>query len=160
MNIDEKELVFWTNYAEVAESLCLFEGTAYCSVAFYEELGELCGVFAKNLRGDGPVNDDNVLKEIGDVLWNLAVGLKRDMPERLGLLAAYEDPYKLTYEGIPTYEFCLKLYELDDITQILPTLNLIAKRHGGDLKKCAEMNLEKLLSRKARGALRGSGDNR
>lgn len=160
MNIDEKELAFWTNYAEVAESLCLFDGTEYCSVAYYEELGELCGVFAKNLRGDGPVDDSNVLKEIGDVLWNLAVSLKRDAPDRLGLLVDYDDPLQMTYVGIETYKFCLKLYEMEDITQILRTLNLIASRHGGDLKKCAEMNLEKLLSRKERGQLRGSGDNR
>lgn len=160
MNINEKEDAFWQHYAETAESLCLFEGFEYCNVAYYEELGELCGVFAKSLRGDGPVDDINVLKEIGDVLWNLAVGIKRSVPERLDLFSSYADPAKMLYPDIPTHHLAIRIFELDDFRLVLQSLSLIAKRHGGDLKKCAEMNLEKLLSRKARGQLRGSGDNR
>lgn len=160
MTINEKEVAFWEHYATTAESLCLFEGTEYCAVAYYEELGELAGVFAKNLRGDGPVDDANVLKEIGDVLWNLAVSLKRDAPARVSLLAAYQDPYKMLYPECATYELVIRLFSLDDVTELLRALNLIAKRHGGDLEKCAEMNLEKLMSRKERGQLRGSGDDR
>lgn len=160
MTINEKEVAFWEHYAETAESLCLFTGIDYCNVAYYEELGELCGVFAKSLRGDGPVDDTNVLKEIGDVLWNLAVTLKRIEPNKVKYLATYQDPMKMLYPDTPTHEMVVRIYELEDLTSILMSLNLIAKRHGGDLKKCAEMNLEKLLSRKERGQLRGSGDNR
>lgn len=156
-----ESVAFWENYAEQAESFALFEGIEYCHLAFFEELGELCGVFAKSIRGDGPVDDTNVLKEIGDVLWNIAVVIIREVPERLHRLGDYEDPYKMLYPEVPTIDLCQRLFDLEDnFKEFLMTLNLIAKRHGGDLKVCAEMNLEKLASRKERGQLRGSGDNR
>lgn len=47
------------------------------------ETGEVCGIFQKQLQGH-PVDDEHVMKELGDVLWMVAeicTGLRIDLDD-------------------------------------------------------------------------------
>jgi len=98
-------------YQKRAESFAVYPkqySTIYPSLGLVGEAGEVAEKVKKWLR-DGYIEKEEVAKELGDVLWYLAV-LSRDLG-----------------------------YPLSDI---------------------ARMNLDKLSSRKKRGKLKGSGDNR
>lgn len=94
-----------------------FEGLCYLIPGLAAEAGEVAGKFAKAVRDDGmgytlgftDDREDQIVSEVGDVLWFLAV---------------------------------------------------IADELGYRLEEIAEMNVEKLAARKAKGTISGSGDNR
>jgi len=62
-----------------AESFAVFEDPMYPMVSLMVEAAELTDLFVKPLmRGDAvDIPRDKVVSEAGDVLWNLAVLLKR-----------------------------------------------------------------------------------
>lgn len=94
-----------------------YEDELYPVVALAEETGEFCGLFAKALRGDdlekrfgSPEKfKEFLLKEAGDVLWQLT----------------------------------LALHEV-----------------GLSIEEAAALNIKKLIDRKNRGVIKGSGDDR
>jgi len=69
----------FNEYQAVAESFADFEHSFYPHASLMIEAAELADLFAKPiLRGDNKqVNRDDIVSEAGDVLWNLAVLLKR-----------------------------------------------------------------------------------
>ena len=85
----------------------------YPAMALSEEAGEVAGKFAKAVRDNQGVLDEErrlqIEKELGDVLWFVA--------------------------------------------ELFTVLNV-------DMEEVAQKNLEKLASRKARGVIHGSGDDR
>lgn len=85
----------------------------YPAMGLYEEAGEVAGKYAKAIRDNGGVIDEDrkreIVKELGDVCWFVA-------------------------------ELCTCL--------------------GVSLEDVMQKNLDKLASRKARGVIHGSGDNR
>lgn len=81
----------------------------YPALGMIGEAGEVSEKVKKWLRGDRELNKEDLVKEIGDVLWYCAA-----LADDLG-------------------------YTLDDV---------------------ARMNVEKLVSRRERGVVKGSGDNR
>lgn len=103
-------------YQERARGTAIYpgvRGVEYCVLGLVGEAGELANKYKKIIRDKGGVaslmDDDEMAKELGDVLWYVAC-----LAGDLG-------------------------YKLDEI---------------------AAVNLTKLDSRKARGTLTGSGDNR
>lgn len=109
MNFDE--------YQKKATEFAQYEETEYPFLALSEEVGEFLGIFAKAYRGDDLLGRygckeklrEAVLKEAGDILWQLS--------------------------------------------QTLKEVNL-------SLQDAAELNLQKLEDRLARGVIKGAGDNR
>ena len=88
------------------------DAVVYTTLGLTNEAGEVAGVLKKELRGDFPADVDvteMMVKELGDVLWYLA---------------------------------------------------MLAKALGYSLEKVAQMNLDKLADRAARGVIKGSGDDR
>jgi NTP pyrophosphatase (non-canonical NTP hydrolase) len=81
----------------------------YLLTGIQGEVGELSSLFAKAYRDEKPLDEGNVKKELGDILWFVA--------------------------GMASY-------------------------YGWDLSDIADSNIRKLESRKVRGVLTGSGDNR
>ena len=81
----------------------------YLSLGLSSEVGEFNGKLAKWLRKDGNYPKDELIDELGDVLWFVSE---------------------------------------------------LARLHNIDLSLLAQKNLDKLSSRKKRGVLKGSGDNR
>lgn len=49
-------------------------GLVYCALKMNGEAGEIAEKIAKSVfRGDGPLNEADLAKELGDVLWYVAV---------------------------------------------------------------------------------------
>ena len=81
----------------------------YSLINLSAEVGELHSIIAKASRDATAINEDAVMKELGDILWHVAA---------------------------------------------------IAQDYGWNLSDVAHGNIAKLSSRKQRGVLTGSGDNR
>ncbi|WP_421276143.1 nucleoside triphosphate pyrophosphohydrolase family protein [Aeromonas veronii] len=61
------------HYQEWAETTAVYQDNLYPVLALAEEAGELAGKFAKALRAGTNFNKEAVAKELGDVLWNVAL---------------------------------------------------------------------------------------
>lgn len=81
----------------------------YLSLGLASEAGEVCGKLAKWYRKDNSFPHEEILDEIGDVLWFISE---------------------------------------------------LSRHLGADLSAVANNNINKLASRKSRGVLQGSGDDR
>lgn len=70
----------FNEYQAVAESFADYEQHFYPMASLMIEAAELADLFAKPmLRGDEKqISRDEIVSEAGDVLWNLAVLLKRN----------------------------------------------------------------------------------
>ena len=53
-------------------------GPIYPTLGLMGEAGEVCEKIKKHLRGDGPLNIEDIKKELGDVLWYLS-NLSREL---------------------------------------------------------------------------------
>lgn len=147
----------------------------YLSLGILGESGEVCDKFKKLIRDKGwyfgrPVEEVSakaIALELGDVLWYVAMygkefGHKNDYVFD-GRYAGYDafngsvGMVRDAYDLINSYdEFTLT----DNIYRMLCKITSVAKAIGYTLNDVAQMNIEKLSSRKERGVLGGSGDNR
>lgn len=82
----------------------------------------------------------------------LTLGLTSEVGELTGKIAKY---YRKDQEG----DFPLSAV-LDELGDVLWFVALLADFYGSDLATVAKTNINKLADRKARGVLKGSGDNR
>ena len=101
----------WDEYQEWANTTAIYPkdlGLTYTALGLVNEAGEYAGKIKKYMR-DNTLDDITAAKELGDVLWYLAVA---------------------------------------------------ASELGYDLSEIAQMNIDKLKSRKERGVIGGSGDDR
>ena len=62
----------FTDYQIEAYKFKAYPDVSYPVLGLAEEAGEVCGKFAKAIRKGVPVNEDDLKKELGDVLWMLA----------------------------------------------------------------------------------------
>ena len=58
----------------------------YPAIGVADEAGEILGKIKKYVRGDGPIDDDALIAEMGDVLWYLAA-LASDLQVNLDYVA-------------------------------------------------------------------------
>lgn len=104
--------VTFNDYQEKAHETAVYppeNGLAYLVTGMVAEAGEVAGKVAKHFRGDGDLDNQELAKEMGDLLWFIA-----------------ETSFHL----------------------------------GVKMSDVAQANIDKLADRKARGVLKGNGDNR
>lgn len=179
------------DYANAIRPFAIYpkeKGAQYCALGLYGETGEVLNQWKKVYRDDNgvisPERLENLLHELGDVLWyavrmavewgleidklepNPDLGFRRadpDLPDvtdlgdavlRLG--AATSGPM-LIHANLLKASF-VDHYEL--VSVILDSLALVARLLNIDLGHLAQINYEKLASRAERGTLQGSGDHR
>lgn len=150
----------------------------YPTLGLCGEVGEL----VKSVLGE----DEGTSKEIGDVMW-YAANVAADMDMLLSVVCKRKTfPTKGDYWGIDDVleELSIRCGEVaenvkktlrDDkgvmgdkrqknianaLKEIFSLLASIADNNDTSLKDCADENIKKLQSRKARGVLKGDGDNR
>lgn len=170
-------------YQTGAVSTAIYPGKlAYPTLGLCGEVGELADACT-----DG--KDDEVPKEIGDVLWYAAnvaadMGLefsevcKRKMFQKRNLDALFWDApeacTELCVQAGRVAENVKKTIrdnngDLEDkrknnicrsLKKIIGVLAEVAHEYETTLEECAKMNLAKLKSRQERGKLKGDGDNR
>lgn len=60
-------------YQEDAATYAIYKDPMYPVLGLAEEAGEVCGKFAKAVRVGAEVDREVIAKELGDVLWNVAM---------------------------------------------------------------------------------------
>lgn len=58
----------------------------YPALGLPEEVGEVCGKLAKSVRGDKELDKEELIKELGDCLWMLAM-LAKELDINLEIVA-------------------------------------------------------------------------
>lgn len=126
------------------------------------EVGEVCGVFAKASRDQWNVRefDAALVKELGDVAWFVAV-----IADRVGAYPPNNGKPRQSADGpmaLLVYEAAQVLTH-DPVDMVRPVWEAIlgcAEFFSLPMDSILQANLDKLASRKTRGALSGSGDDR
>lgn len=153
----------FTEYQEKAFSTCTKAcyTAEYLRLGYISEVGEVAGKLAKKIRGD-IVTDECIMLEIGDCAWMVAVDAKR-----LGESLVISDYIKAQYNVVSmtaSFPKC-PIEQLYFFLNTVPLLRFYAVKKSCEklhlnFKKCLQMNNKKLASRKARGKIRGNGDDR
>ena len=175
-------------YQSGAVSTAIYPGTmVYPALGLCGEVGELIAAVTED-RYSGECSEalDNVKKETGDVIWNIA-NIAEDM-----------DTLFSEVMGRKNFAVCLEVWDIDEALIELPThagavaenikkairdsdgdvtyargtniikalrllvtwLERLCSWYGITLEECAQLNLDKLRSRAERGVIKGNGDNR
>lgn len=154
--------ITWDEYVEWTASTAIYpkeQAVEYCNLGLLSELGEVAGKLKKRIRdGEASVPVEAVLAELGDVCWYLA---RLQVERGLGSLRSMGVPGAATTQDDHTWmvdALCSALNE--EYHYVLERVEHLAIELGYSLPEVLEMNVEKLSSRKARGVLGGSGDER
>lgn len=139
-------------YQELAFKTCT--KASYCdeylNLGYLAEVGELAGKLAKRIRGD-VVNDMQIMLEIGDIAWFIAIKARLH-GEQITLVPLVPYFHDTVYDLLHPADnaFNLKMSILKNVCDKL----------GFSLWECLKLNIDKLESRRIRGKIMGSGDNR
>ena len=152
----KKETVTIANYQQLAMRTCLpsAKNKDYAYWGYKSEYAELesklYGRKAKQIRGDSEDKlvelERQIIDEIGDCYWFIA--LKCHLSK-----ISFETLYK---SKITDLRGAVEI----DLKQNIETLKSICKRFQTLSLTCMRANIDKLSSRKARGVLKGNGDER
>ena len=141
----------------------------YLKLGLMAEVGEAAGKLAKRRR-DGVFDEKAFIKELGDILWfvaNLAdyYDRERDANFSKRLLKCFER-IEVSEALIEACTMCQLAYwvawlldgTIAPFMDIMVEVACLAKTYGYTLEQVAEINLEKLRDRAARGKIQGNGD--
>lgn len=137
----------------------------YLRFSILEESGEICGCFARQYR-EG-LDEESVVKECGDVLWNLALIChehKRSLANTL--YHKYPKP-RSDREEVARWIYRLGGLISDNLIEdtvsmitVGVMLNYLEFVSGRDILDIAEHNLGKLRERQSKKMIVGRGDDR
>jgi NTP pyrophosphatase (non-canonical NTP hydrolase) len=175
-------------YQSGAVRTAIYPGTmVYPILGLCGEVGELLSAINKDrYSGEASDNLDDVKKEIGDVLWYVAnvaedmdtrlsevMGRKNfevcretwniddaliELPIQVGVVA--ENMKKAIRDNDGNVSHIRGANILASLCLIVTWLERLCSGFGATLEECAQLNLDKLRSRAARGVLKGNGDAR
>jgi NTP pyrophosphatase (non-canonical NTP hydrolase) len=147
----------------------------FCCVGMAEEAGECLGKIKRSMRGER-FNREGYLLELGDCLayWAMGCYVYKTKDNKFSfdtMLKPLINPVSLLKHTVDLYGDCYYLLdwiENDDFSNlgrcledVFTSIRGCAAKVDSTLSEVMQMNLDKLLDRKARlGTLRGSGDNR
>ena len=91
-------------YQKGAATTAIYKDPIYPVLALGEEAGEVLGKFAKAVRKGVEFPKDDIIKELGDVLWNVAMiahdlGVPLSVVARLNLLKLQDRRNRSVLEG-------------------------------------------------------------
>ena len=150
-------------YAEQAWEFALpsARNVKYLSLGLWGEVGELASMFAKSIRDETELDKTAVAKELGDVMWFIASSAM--------FMDAGDDFTTLLHDAevgdndrtlIEEAEAVLDATIRTDFVDLFDSIASLAHGLGYTLDEVLEMNLAKLQSRRDRGKITGSGDDR
>lgn len=152
----------------------------YLTLGVVSEVGEVCGVFKKQLREDFPkeVLGTKVLSELGDVVWYLArLMVVEDCANSLHvevlvaeLEAESEFPIMDVEEMAITFSMAASVFASSFLIEesfnaegfftLFFFVQSLCAMFGYSLAECLSYNMEKLERRKVNGSTRGFGSDR
>lgn len=165
----EKEKVTIENYQELAMRTCLptSMNSGYATQNFlaeyFELLAKIKSMYAKEIRDGEDFNADKYLDkikdELGDCYWQLALccqlkGLK--FAEEFNGESIYPSTdCRIDLKRVKNFDICRQW-----IFRQFGYINYISDYFNFDINDILQRNIDKLASRKERGVLKGSGDDR
>ena len=150
-------------YAEQAWEFALpsARNVKYLSLGLWGEVGELASLVAKSIRDEIELDRTAVAKELGDVMWFIAGSASYSgKGKEFALFANSADVFREDYGPIEKAEDFLNSIIDADLPEIFDVAAELAHSVGYTLDEVLEMNLAKLQSRRDRGKITGSGDDR
>jgi hypothetical protein len=145
----------------------------YLRFGLISEVGELCAIFKRAIRGDFKLEDkrEDILLELGDICWYLDrlwhFSMSEFCPISIRSLASFKkkqlkiSSLRLVAEDLihSTMHFGYSRTSMDAYESIL-SVSHIAGIFDYTLADVLTANVEKLAKRKERGMIQGSGDHR
>lgn len=150
-------------YAEQAWEFALpsARDESYLSLGLWGEAGELASLVAKSIRDETELDKTAVAKELGDVMWFLAGSASYgNNGEAFAILANSDDLLREYADPHTATEDFISALIAADLPRIFETAVELAHSLGYTLDEVLEMNIAKLQSRRDRGKITGSGDDR
>lgn len=132
----------------------------YVEHLLVEELGEVFSLLAKSMRDGHRVDRERLVKELGDVLWCVAVHQKAHGEALRRRDDWPQAPYYSAHARI--WEVASALIHNPDLINMCCLMGYCSRQTGYALtiEEIASVNVAKLKSRQARGVLHGEGDDR
>ena len=150
-------------YAEQAWEFALpsARNVQYLSLGLWGEVGELVSLVAKSIRDDTELDKTAVAKELGDVMWFTAssamfMDAGDDFTTLINDAEVSDDAQTLVEEAENVLDATIRT----DFVDLFDSIASLANGLGYTLDEVLEMNLAKLQSRRDRGKITGSGDDR
>ena len=175
----------FSEYTQLAERTMMdsCRCAEYLDSGLISEVGELCGLYAKSVRGDYDLMERSrdVLKEAGDCCWFVAMKLMNSfhkINEILEIddlsifnkhsLSGLHDKKTMAELFLDAAFYATSIVEISydkkslrrNVTMFFATLASLLNRFGYTLAEAMEVNIAKLSKRKELGKIVGSGDNR
>ena len=164
-------------YIELAKETAIYprdEEHTYIKMGLIGEVGECFNLAKKVLRDDNGVwteeKKDSLAHELGDVCWYLAMFANEYNDfEVIPILNLDDACYESVNEGLfSLFDWCIAFTStmttgreiIENMSSPFGVIYDISRKIGIDYFEVLEMNIEKLHSRKKRGVIAGSGDNR
>jgi NTP pyrophosphatase (non-canonical NTP hydrolase) len=77
----EKERMNFDDYQMAARETAIYTNTLYPILGLAEEAGEIAGKYGKAIRDNTNIDNTDLIKEMGDVLWMLsAIAFDNNVP--------------------------------------------------------------------------------
>ena len=150
-------------YAEQAWEFALpsARNVEYLSLGLWGEVGELASLVAKSIRDETELDKTAVAKELGDVMWFTAssamfMDAEEDFTSLLKDAESIDNARTLVEEAEAVLDATIRT----DFVDLFDSIASLAHELGYTLDEVLEMNLAKLQSRRDRGKITGSGDDR
>ena len=145
----------------------------YLLLGLAGEVGEICNKYKKTIRDNKPIDDDDMISELGDVMWYVSelcnlYKLNFDkIMERATWRNLINVNLNITKLIFNLVTYISKILNKDSKVVIKHTFEYfsvdilyIMKKFDIQLHEVLSKNIAKLQDRKNRGVIKGSGDNR
>lgn len=150
-------------YAEQAWDFALpsARNVKYLSLGLWGEVGELASLVAKSIRDETELDKTAVAKELGDLMWFVAASaMFMDAGDDFTTLIKDAEVIDNARTLVEEAEAVLDATIRTDFLDLFDSVATLAHGVGYTLDEVLEMNLAKLQSRRDRGKITGSGDDR
>lgn len=150
-------------YAEQAWEFALpsARNAEYLTMGLWGEVGELASLVAKSIRDETELDETAVAKELGDIMWfSASFAMFVDTGEYFTILLKGVEALDYDRTIVEEAEAVLDAAIRPDPVDMIYSITSFAHGVGYTIDEVLEMNLAKLQSRRDRGKITGSGDDR
>lgn len=158
-------------YIKKAKETCLPQcfNEEYLTAGLISEIGEVADKLKHEIRDEKPVHTEDMLRELGDVLWYVCVlSLFREYTEfhtnlrieQTVFNRAKAHPINLLHEMHEAVTDCVLGGTSFDSKRLIEYIHCMAVKYDSCIEEVAEINIKKLRLRKEKNMIKGSGGDR
>ena len=169
----------YLEYREKAHEFANYEDENYPYFGIIEEVGEIFGKLAKSMRGDKKLDNVEVCKEFGDVLWMTnEIAIKHNITiSEEPFCTASKPKFNPVFRSLvrvlsganalvngrlfSDQNFWIVVHDRQSYINIIYTnLAFLAVYYDSTIEEIMDYNIKKLTARKEQNLINGDGDNR